>query len=171
MSHNLFMNETTNDNENRLITSLDELQREACILFKTAKKKIQIYSYNLDPRILNNSQIEAVIKEFIRSSRYVKLEILIYDERNMQNVDHRLVRLAQIFTSSIQIKVVPRDFHENPFAFYLVDGRRMLYRSNAERFETEYRQVPDSNINKQTRYFDELWQKSDPASHLRALNI
>ena len=122
------MKETTSENENRLITSLDELKRETCHLFKTAKKKIQIYSYNLDPRILNNSQIEAVIKEFIRSSRYVKLEILIYDERNMQNVDHRLVRLAQMFTSNIQIKIVPRDY----LCYYLPNHPQIKKNQNQE---------------------------------------
>jgi hypothetical protein len=158
-------------NTDTLITSLDELKLESALLFKNAKRKVQIYSHNLDPRILNHPKIESALKDFIRSSRYAKVEILIYDERNMQNVDHRLVRLAQNFTSNVTIKVVPKDYHENHFAFYLVDDRKILYRSSSERFETEYLQVPNSKINEKSHYFSDIWQKSDPASHLRALHL
>lgn len=169
MNHN-----TTNNikqNENRLITSLEELKLEAISLFKSTKQKIQIYSSNLDPRILNHPRIELAIKTFVRSSRYARVEILIYDERNLQNVDHRLIRLTQIFTSSIQIKIVAKNFQNNPFAFYLIDQRRMLYRSNGERFETEFLQVPNAKVNQKSKLFDDIWQQSDPAIHLRALHI
>ena len=169
------MNNDSDDNikkiDNRLITSLEELKLETKSLFQTAKQKIQIYSANLDPRILNHPSVDLVIKDFIRSSRYARVEILIYDERNLQNVDHRLVRLSQKFTSSIHIKVVPKDFHSNPFSFYLVDKRRMLYRGNDERFETEALQVPSSKVNEKSKLFDDIWQQSDPARHLRALHI
>jgi len=158
-------------NQNRQINSLGELKNEALALFNSAQKEIQIYSHNLDPRILSSSQIETVIKGFIRSSRYVKVELLIYDENNMRNFDHRLVRLSQRYTSNVKIKIVPKDFHENHFTFYLVDNRRMVYRSNFERFEAEYLQLPNAKVNQKSRLFDDIWQQSDPASFLRALTL
>jgi hypothetical protein len=164
-------NNSDDNNSDRLITSLNELKLEAGMLFKNAKRKIQIYTHNLDPRILSHPKIETTLKEFIRSSRYAKVEILIYDERNLQNVDHRLVRLAQNYTSNVTIKVVPKDYHENHFAFYLVDERKILYRASSERYETEYLHVPNSKINEKSRYFNDIWQQSDPASHLRALHL
>lgn len=153
------------------LESLVELKLESNNRFKLAKRKIQIYTKNLDPRILSNRDIEQSITSFIRYSRNSRLEILIENERCLQGVDHRLVNLAQRYSSFISIKLIPKDFHENPFAFYLIDGKHMIYRRLAERYECEVHQLPSSKIKQMTKYFDEVWERSDPAVHLRALHL
>jgi len=153
------------------LESISELKIESNNRFKLASRKIQIYTKNLDPRILSNRDVEQTITRFIRSSRNARVEILIENERSLQGVDHRLVNLAQRYSTYLSIKIVPKDFHENPFAFYLIDGRHMIYRTLAERYECEVHQLPSSKIKKMTKYFDEVWEQSDPAIHLRALHL
>ena len=89
----------------------------------------------------------------------------------MRGIDHRLVSLAQQFTSTIQIRIVPRDYHENPFGFYIVDSRTMIYRSNVERYEAEKLRMPDFRIKDKSKLFETIWQSSAQASFLRALHI
>lgn len=153
------------------IETLRELQKCTESSFRDCKQKIQLYTRDLDPRILNSRQIEQVVSRFIRSSRFARVEILIVDERSLQGVDHRLVSLAQNYSSYVQIRVIPKDYQENYFAYYLFDGRTIIYRTIADRFEGEYRQLPSSLVKQKTKYFDEVWQVSTPASHLRALHL
>lgn len=152
-------------------SSLSELRAETLKIFQSARRKIQIYTRNLDPRTLNHREIEQQLLNFIRTSRYVRIEILIIEERNLQGIDHRLVSLAQKYTSFVSIRVIPKDFHENHFTFYLIDGRQLLYRSVGERFECEVHQLPSAKIKQQSKYFDDVWQQSAPATYLRALVI
>ncbi|TQV84442.1 hypothetical protein [Aliikangiella coralliicola] len=172
-------NENTDDTQNEgrqpqkitRVLSLKALCESTYDYFSTAKQKIQIYTRNLDPRVLNSRELEQSLSRFIRSSRFVKVEILITEERNLQGIDHRLVSLAQKYTSFVSIKVIPKDYHENHFAFYLIDGRTLIYRNVADRYESEIHQLPSSHLKQKTKYFDEVWEKSSPAIHLRALHL
>ncbi|WP_444998491.1 DUF7931 domain-containing protein [Aliikangiella sp. IMCC44359] len=152
-------------------TSLKELVEHTAHYFRQAKQKLQIYSPTLDPRILNSREIETIISRFILSSRFVRVEMLIKDERSLTGIDHRLVKLSQKYTSYMNIKIIPKDYHENHFAFYLIDKRTIIYRNIAERFETEYRSLPDSKLKQQQKYFDDIWQQASPAIYLRALHL
>ncbi len=154
-----------------VIDSLTQLKEETSHIFSSAKQSIQIYSHGLDPRILNNRQIDRNILDFIKRSRKSKVQILIYDEQFLRGIDHCLVSLAQKFTSFIDIRIVPKDFHENPFGFYLVDNRAMLYRSNVERYEAEKLIMPNFVIKDKSKLFHTIWQSSSPASFLRALYL
>lgn len=159
------------NNQHKLINSFSELKKTCLELFANANKTVQIYSHHLDPRILNNPQVEQQLIQFIKKSRYCKVQILIYDENNLRGIDHRLVSLAQKFTSYIEIKIIPKDYHENPFAFYLIDQRIMLYRSQSDNYTAELSQMPDFYIKEKTKLFDNIWQISSPASFLRALHL
>lgn len=164
----------TSENPDKLrtvINSLTQLREETSDIFRTAKQSIQIYSHGLDPRILNNRQVEKNIVDFVKRSRNSKVQILIYDELLLRGIDHRLVSLAQKFTSFISIRVVAKDFHENPFGFYLVDNRTMVYRSNVERYEAEKLTMPNFVIKDKSKFFHTIWQSSSPASFLRALHL
>jgi len=154
-----------------IIQSLAQLKQQTNDIFAYAKKSVQIYSHGLDPRILNNRETEQQLIHFIKKSRYSKVQILIYDEQLLRGTDHRLVALAQRFTSYIEIKVVDKDHHENPFGFYLVDHQTMIYRNNVERYEAEKFQMPHFAIKDKSKLFDTIWQSSSPASFLRALHL
>ncbi len=163
--------DTNPKNTAQRIDSLAELCKFSLQAFASAQKKIQLYTHNLDPRVLNNRTIEKQCLEFIRISRFVRIEILIKDEAYLNGLDHRLVSLAQKYTSFINIKIIPKDFHENHFAFYLFDGRSVIYRRVADRFEAEIHQVPSGQLKRHSKYFDEIWQQASPAIHLRALGL
>ncbi len=159
------------DKQRVIIDSLTQFKQETSDIIASARQKIQIYSHGLDPRILNNRQIEKKLLDFVKRSRNSRVQILIYDEGLLRGIDHRLVALAQRFTSYVEIRIVPKDFHENPFGFYLVDNRTMIYRSNIERYEAEKLNMPNFMIKDKSKLFHTIWQSSSPASFLRALHI
>jgi len=159
------------ENSKQAISSLQQLRQEAHDIFQNADRVIQLYTHNLDPRVLNNREIERALMNFVKKSRASKLQILIYDEELMRGIDHRLVALAQQFTSYVQIRVVSRDYHENPFGFYIVDGRTMIFRNNIERYEAEILNMPDFSLKDKSKLFETIWQLSPPASFLRSLHL
>ncbi len=163
----------TDENATRIlkIDSLNNNKNKALELFSNVERKVQIYSKYLDPRILNNRDIELNLAKFARKSRFSRIEILIQDEKSIASIDHRLINLAQKFTSAVEIKVIAKDYIDNPVAFYLIDNNKMLYRSNFERFEAEYHQKPTNQLKQMSRYFLEVWERSDPASSLRAFYL
>jgi len=153
------------------IDSLKKLRQLTLQSFCDARTLIRLYTRDLDPRILNDRALEQALIRFIRRSRHSRLQILIVDEQSLQGQDHRLVSLAQTYTSFVQIRVIPRDFHENYFAFYLVDRDQLILRKQSDRFEAQYLCLPSSEIVNKQRYFEDVWQQSTPAVHLRALHL
>lgn len=153
------------------INSFADLKAATELLMRSANRSIKLYTHNLDPRILSNRLIEKVIIQFIKKSRNSKLQILIYSEDDLKGVDHRLVAIAQQFTSYVEIRTTPKDFQEAPYAFYLVDNKSMLYRRYQERFETEKLSLPDATLKHKLSTFDTIWQQASQASFLRALHL
>ncbi|MBV1909255.1 MAG: hypothetical protein KUG78_08025 [Kangiellaceae bacterium] len=151
--------------------SLDDLKTEIEQLFSNAKRTIQIYSRDLDPRILDHRTIAAQLMRFVRLSRFTKVQILIFDENLMKGRDHSLLNLAQRFTSHIEIRVVPKDYQENRFGYYLADNRHIIYRNNIERYEAEITELPHHLAIEKNKSFHKIWDVSTPASSLRALHI
>lgn len=162
----------TNDKiQTQSIDTLLELKKSSNQLFSGAKKLIQIYSQGLDPRVLNNRDIERQLMLFIKKSRYCKVQILIFDENLLKGIDHRLVSLAQRFTSNIEIRVIAKEHQDNMFGFYLSDQCSMLYRSNVERYGAENLKMPNLKIKGKLKLFNNSWQSSSPASFLRVLHL
>ena len=157
--------------DTKLINSLSDLKESTIKLFDRASKSISIYTKDLDPRILNNREVEFAITRFIKNSRYCKVNILIESEQKLIGTDHRIVALAQRFSSYIQIKLIPLDYQDNYFGFYIVDNRSILYRNNIERYEAEQLTLPNSKIIEKSKYFDQIWQAASPASFLRSLHL
>ncbi len=152
-----------------LFSSLEELKQLTLNEFDKARQKIQLYTHNLDPRVLNNRQIEGALIRFIKQSRYIKIQLLIKKERLLQGIDHRLVKLTHQFPGYISIRVIPEDFHGSHFSFYLIDDRQLIYRNINDRFECEFHSAPDNMLKQKSRFFEEVWQQSSTASSLRAM--
>jgi hypothetical protein len=153
------------------IKSFNEFTAETERLLADAGRLVQIYSKDLDPRVLSETKIEKLLLKFIKGSRASKIQLLIFDESFLRGVDHRLVALAQRFTSFLEIRVIPRDYHENHFGFYLTDKKRIIHRNNIERYEAEFAELPNSLVKEKSKWFDDIWQQSSPASFLRALHL
>ncbi|PHS15664.1 MAG: hypothetical protein COA86_13355 [Kangiella sp.] len=153
------------------IQSFESLKLATLNLFKQSKRLIQIYSFSLDKRILNNREIELTMTKLLRTSRYAKIQCLIYDEKELQGFDHRIVSLAQRFTSFIEIRVIPEDLKNTNAGYYIVDKQFMIYRSNRENYEALLFKQRQIEVKDKIKHFEDVWQQSRPASFLRALHL
>ena len=154
-----------------MISRLEDLKLATVDLFRSSRRSIQIYSSSLDKRILSNRDIEQAVIKLLRSNRNAKIQCLIFDEKELQGHDHRIVNLAQRFTSFIEIKVIPDEYKGTISGYYLSDKKEMVYRTNREKFDARIFKLPQQEVIDKTKHFDALWQQSRPASFLRALHI
>jgi hypothetical protein len=157
--------------DNVAINSFAAIKAATEELIQNAERSIKLFTHDLDPRILSNRVIEIKLIQFIKKSRNSKLHILIYDENHLKGTDHRLIALAQQFTSYVEIRVVPKDFQEHRYAFYLVDDKTMLSRRYQDRYEADWLSLPDSTLKQKLTTFDMIWQQASQASFLRALHL
>jgi hypothetical protein len=153
------------------LSRADELKLAAFRMFSQAKRRVDIFSYDLDPRVLSDRNIELALSNLARRSRYSEIRLLVFETRQLQSYDHRLVSLAQQLSSYISIRVLAKDFQQIPYAFYLVDDHGFIYRPNHSEYHA---QVFFKDAHKAAEYrkqFEEMWQQSRIASELRALSL
>ncbi|WP_144395557.1 hypothetical protein [Pleionea sediminis] len=148
-----------------------ELKLACYRMYSLAKKRIDILTYDLEPRILSEREIEQALKEFIRQSRHTEVRILVFDTTMLQKVDHRLVALAQAFPSYVSIRVLAKDFQQIPYSFHLVDDSGLIYRTNHSELESLVSFNSKLKVREYRKEFNEMWEHSRVASELRSLSI
>ncbi len=140
-------------------------------MFSLAKHRINIFSYDLEPRILSERNIESAIKTLARRSRHSEIRILVFDTTALQKIDHRLVALSQELSSFVSIRVLSKDFQQIPYSFHLVDDHGLVYRSNHSEIESLVSFNSPSRVREYRKEFTEMWEHSRVASELRSLSL
>jgi hypothetical protein len=153
------------------ISRATELQLATYRLFAQAKRRVDIFSYDLDPRVLSDRNIESAISSLARKSRYSEIRLLVFSTRQLQSYDHRLVSLSQQLSSFITIRELAKDFEQTPFAFYLVDDCGLIYRPNHSEYTAQVYFNEKLKVAEYRKQFEDMWQHSRIASELRALSL
>ncbi len=157
--------------ENFAVSRASELKLASYRMFAQAKHRIDILSYDLEPRVLSERNIEQAISQLARRSRYSEIRLLVFDTRQLQSSDHRLVSLSQQLSSFISIRVLAKDFQQIPYGFYLVDDAGVIYRSSHSDYDAKIFFNDKNKVREYRKQFDEMWQQSRVASELRALSL
>ncbi len=156
------------------ITQLDnstDNSSAALGLIAQARKSIDIFSHNLDPRVLDTAEIVSAITAFIKISPNSRLRILVGDPTIAVKQGHRFIELSRKLSSFIAIRKTHEDYQETPFEFLIVDGKALLYRPHAEEYKAILNLDARAECNQQLEFFNTVWEISEPASELRQLFI
>ncbi|NVJ62424.1 MAG: hypothetical protein HWE27_18695 [Gammaproteobacteria bacterium] len=153
------------------LSRVGELKLASYRMFAQAKKTIDIFSYDLDPRVLSDREIEQAVLTLVKRSRHSRVRMLVFETTALQGVDHRLISLLQSFSSYITLKVLSKNYQTIPFSFYLVDDAGLIYRSNHNELETQVFFNEKLKVKDYQKQFDEMWEQSRIASEFRTLGI
>ncbi|MEE4246757.1 MAG: hypothetical protein V2I33_15200 [Kangiellaceae bacterium] len=148
-----------------------ELKLVSFRMMSQAKRQINIFSRDLDPRILNDRSLERALTKFCRRSRFARVKILIHDPKAIQRQDHRLISLAQNLSSYVTIKAVAKDYLELPFTYYTVDDYGLMYRTVHDDYSTKINFYQPLRVKELNKQFEEIWQQSRVASEFRTLSL
>lgn len=157
--------------ENFAVSRASELKLASYRMFAQAKRRIDILSFDLDPRVLSDRNIEQAVSQLARRSRYSEIRLLVFDTLQLQSSDHRLVSLSQRLSSFISIRVLAKDFQQTPYGLYLVDDAGLIYRSNHSEYQAKVFFNDMNKVKEYRKQFEEMWEQSRLASELRALSL
>jgi len=140
-------------------------------LCSSARRSIDIFTPDLDRRMLSRGRFINVLKEFIKISPKSRVRALVHQPAIPIRYDHRLIELSQDYSSYIQLRETNPEYNHYPYSYVLVDAKAYLYRPHA----AEYSATLEFTDNVRARHlhneFDEIWNLSDSISGIKRLFI
>ena len=156
------MNQITNRNE----------QAEGIInLSSRAKKRILIFSHELEPVYYDQPGFISNCKDLVLRHPQCHIKILIQQNENLKKMDHRFIDLMHRLASRIELKLCHEDYRTHPETFMLVDDQGIFLKRTPGRtpatIDLENRRLNDEY----QRFFNTVWDQSDYDTSLRQLSI
>lgn len=138
---------------------------------KQARHSIKIFTQELDHELYDNADFIRVASEIGRNRKHCEIQILIKDADKATKLGHRLVELHRRLPSSIHIRQLPRDYLEETDEFMLVDDIGLVKRYTIGYMQgcCEFKCIPEAQ--KKARFFNSVWQRSEPCQDLRRLSL
>lgn len=159
-------------NSDDIILDSSEDNRAAALeLVTQARRSLDIFSRDLEPRIYDNAEFADAVRALAIDTRDMHVRILVIDPDFVIKNGHRLIELSRRLTSHMEIRKVHEDYCNNPEAFLVVDRRGVLHRKLASRYEAivnfnHPRQAADL-----TAQFKEIWERSKQLMDFKRLYI
>jgi predicted GNAT family N-acyltransferase len=155
--------------------SIDTLQDNtaaAIQLIAQARRRLCIYSRDLEFGLYGKSEIMEALKRFAIHSRDGGALIIVQDTIAVRSRPHPLLELAQRLPSSIQFRTpVEEEDLQNPAAFLVNDRDGYLFRLLGSRYQGDWSPVLPKRNRQLAEEFERVWQRSRPCTEFRALGI
>lgn len=143
----------------------------ALALVGQARQSLRIFTRHLDAPLYGGNAFHDALSAFARRGRHTGVRILVQDPTPAIHADHRLIGLIQALSSHIGVRRVAADWADEVFAFLLADGRGLLYRPYGDRFEGSVDFAAGPRALELGRWFDDVWENSQPDPEFRQLKI
>lgn len=140
-------------------------------LISRARRSIEIYTHELDPRVYDRPACIAALKAFVLHHPSARVRILIRNPHRPLKTGHRLLGLARQLSSYIGMRVIPEDYKTLTDAFLIVDRRGILHLPEADRYEGRCRFNHPRQARDLHRRFTEVWHHSTEVADFRRLYI
>jgi predicted GNAT family N-acyltransferase len=153
-------------------TTRDETIATFRALLQGAARDIAICSRELDPGLLDHTDILAALQHLGTQGRSARVRILVRDPDRAMHDGNRLITLAQRLSSVFEIRVpeFAEDRHYTP-AFLLTDRSGYLFRPDALRYEGEGGSYAPGRHRQLLSYFEQVWERARSADELRQLSL
>lgn len=141
-------------------------------LLAQARYRLAIYLPVLEPGMLDSDAIHAELRRIATSGRAAQVRILTHDAERAHREGHRLIALAQRLPTAISLRVPTEESHlryGSAFTTDTVSG--FLFRPVASRYEASGSLDAAGETSRLTDYFDEVWERAEPAWQIRPLGI
>jgi predicted GNAT family N-acyltransferase len=137
-----------------------------------ARHQLAICLPALDRETYSRPEELAEVRRVATSGRSARIRILLHDPEAALRNDHRLIALMQRLPSSIQIRM-PMDEVDlvYPSSYLLNDAGGYLFLPEADRPQGRAALDDRAGLAPLRQHFDEVWERSAPATMLQALNI
>lgn len=157
-----------------LLASHDRAGLEAAHarLITHARYRLAIYVPQLETGLFDSEEALAGLRRIATSGRQAQVRILTHDAIRAHRDGHRLIALAQRLPTAMSIRVPTEESHlQYGSAFTTDTASGFLFRPVASRFEAQGSLDAAGETSRLTAYFDEVWERAEPAWQIRPLGI
>ncbi|WP_448097970.1 DUF7931 domain-containing protein [Luteibacter yeojuensis] len=141
-------------------------------LLAGARHRVSIYLPLLEPGVFDSDAVHAELRRIATSGRQAQIRILTHDAERGHRDGHRLLALAQRLPSAIGVRVPTEEAHLRYGSAFTTDhAGGFLFRPVAGRFEARGSLDEPGETSRLTVYFDEVWERAEPAWQIRPLGI
>lgn len=141
-------------------------------LIADARRRLWIYSRELDPGLLDERRVLAALRDFATRTRGAEVQLLLQDAAAPQRSHAPLLALAQRLPSVFAFRETtdPVDRAYVP-AFLANDAGGYYFRNLGHRFEGEAERHAPGRTRQLVAAFQPVWERSRPCIELRVLGL
>ena len=141
-------------------------------LLAQARYRAAIYLPRMETGILDSEAILTELRRLATSGRAAQLRILTHDAEQAHRDGHRLIALAQRLPTAVSIRMPVDEVHLGYASAFICDTTRAyLFRPVASRYEARGDLDAPGETSRLMAYFDEVWERAEPAWQIRPLGI
>lgn len=153
-----------------LLTSQDNADATHALISQ-ARRSIDIYTHEMDPKVYNQSLCIDALKSFVLNNTSARIRILIRNPDRTIKAGHRLISLARHLSSYIAIRVIHEDYTSLPDAFLIVDQRGILHLMEGDRYDGVCNFNDPRQAVELSHRFTEVWNHSTEIADFRHIYI
>jgi hypothetical protein len=163
--------ETPNQNTNRRLETLADNRSSAVAVADVAKRELALFSHDLEPLLYDKEDFLKVVQALATRSRMSRIRIVCKDPGASIRAGHRLIAMAQRFSSYMEVRRASKDHEQLSETFLVADEEAVLYRPVATVFEGYANVHSPMEARKFLRQFTDIWEKAEPDPEFRRLGI
>lgn len=154
-----------------VISTQEETRRAVIDVAKEARRRVSIFTHDLEPGIYDDPDFLEVIKHLVLSQTYARIRVLIADPTRAIKNGNAFVQLGRRLNTYIEFRHVREDLRTHPEAFCIADDVALVYRLQASRWEGIADTYEPAISKHYGSMFDEIWQASEVELEFRQLGI
>lgn len=153
-------------------TTLEGTLSATLELISKARRRICIYSPDLEPVVYGRADIVEALKQFAINSSGGSVLIIVQDTLAIRSQPHPLLDLAQRLPSVFLLRTpVETEDLQHPSAFVVNDRDGYLFRQQNNYYKGVWSPALPSRNRQLTEEFERVWQRSRPCTEFRALGL
>lgn len=153
------------------VHDLHEARDAALALAQQARLQLRIFTRHLDTGLYSTPGFRDAVSELARRGRQTEVRILVQDPTPAIRRHHELIGLIQHLSSHIGARRVAPDWEDEAFAFLLADEQGLLWHPHGDRYEGMVDFAAGPRGRERRKWFDTVWESSEPEPEFRRLRI
>lgn len=154
-----------------VISTREEMRLAAIEVARAAKRKLSIFTHDLEPGIYDDPDFLEVIKRLVLSQTYTRIRVLIADPTRAIKNGNNFVHLGRRLNSYIEFRHVREDLRTHAEAFCIADETALVYRLQADRWDGIVDTYEPAVAKLYGKMFDEIWFASEVEFEFRQLGL
>ena len=165
------MNESEQESKRWVISTREEMRQAVIAIAREARRKVSIFTHDLEPGIYDDPDFLEVIKRLVLSQTYARIRVLIADPTRAIKNGNNFVHLGRRLNSYIEFRHVREDLRTHAESFCIADETSLVYRLQASRWEGIADTHEPAVAKLYSKMFDEIWLASEVEMEFRQLGI